>query len=459
MKNHLQELWDQVSPDSGPCPQPDAENVRRRVSAALGEQPRAALPRRALRLALACAAAVLLLTGTALAAGELIPPEFNVLSTHFGWGGNPADAIAMMTITPVSVEDDNYTMTVTSSLADGSKLYFTVVIEAKNEQARERLEHTGFGDLLSYRIPGSSGYGSSGGTAPEDGVWHIDVSATWRAGKSACARLNLMDEGIWLEFPVKPVRSLTLEVGAESQGMGGMAYAAGGPVTVDTVELSPLSYTVRYTAGQPDAYPVPYFLFQDGSIRTMGQMRALGPSGGSDTGLFSQHPGRLRNTWEFGSIQDLSQMKAIIFGGTAYPLDGGEPYEADVSAIPRPFLLPLGEQTPEGSWTVPLSALCGGLGADYQWDETSGTAAASFRDTALTFTVGSKTVQVDGPWSWDSTEEGSAPVYRDGELWVDSAALFRTVWSIDLDASVGDWDNAQWTQNGSALFTTWVVNP
>lgn len=457
MKHRLQELWDQTAPDSGPCPQPDVKKVRRRVDAALDAKPRP-IPRRALRLA-AAAAAVLLLSGTALAGGELIPPEFNVLSHNFTWGSNPESAIAMMTITPVSAEDSNYNMTVTSSLADGNRLYFTLIVEAKNDEAKERLENTESGGLLSLRIPGSNSFGLSGEAGPEDGVWRLDVSAAWRAGKSAAIRLNLMDEGVWLEFPVKPVRSITLEVDAQCQGVGGMSYAAGGPVSVDQVELSPLSYTLRYTTSQLDAYPAPYFLFQDGSLRTMGQVRALGPSGGSDTGLFHQYPDRHRCSWEFGSIQDLSQLEAIVFGGTAYPLNGGEPYEVDVSAIPQPFVLPLGEETPSGDWTVPLFALCGGLGAPCEWDEAAGTAVASFRDTTLTFTLDSKTVQVNGPWSWDAVEEDIAPVYREGELWVNSAPLLRTVWSVQLDVAMEDRDKAVRREDGSAVFTSWVVNP
>lgn len=459
MKNRLQKLWDEVTPGSDPCPRPDAKKVRQLVDAALDHRPRAFHPHRALKLAAVAAAAALLLTGTALAGGELIPPEFNVLSSQFTWGENPETAIAMMTITPVSVEDDNYALTVTSSLADGNRLYFTLLIEAKNDGARERLENTEFGGLLSLRIPGSNSYGLSGNAAPADNVWRINASATWKAGKSASVRLNLMDEGIWLEFPVKPVHSVTLDINAESQGMGGSGRTAGGPVTVHTVELSPLSYTVRCTAGHLSTSPVPCFLFQDGSIRTMGQMRVSGPSGGSDFGLFNQYPGRQKLTWQFGAIQDLSLMEAVIFGGTAYPLDGGEPYEVDVSAIPRPFVVPIGDATPRGDWTVPLFALCEGLGADCEWDEAAGVATASFRDTTLTYSVGSKTVQVDGPWSWDATDEGLAPVYRDGELWIDSAPLLRTVWSIELSAAVEDWDNRQVAEDGSVALTSWVVNP
>lgn len=457
MKKRLQKLWDEVTPNSGLCTQPEVKKIRRQVDAVLDSRSRA-VSRRILRLAVAAAAAVLLLTGAVAASVVLELPGHNALSAFF-WGENPDSAIAMMNINPVSVEDDNYTMTATSSLADGNKLYFTLLIEAKNDAALERLENPDFGDLLSFRIPGSHSYGLSSEIAPVDGVLHIDVSATWRAGKSASARLNLMDEGLWLNFPVKPVRSVTLKVDADCHGVGGMGYATGGPVTVDMVEISPLSYTLRYTASQLHVYPTPCFLFQDGSIRTMGQMGASGPSGGSDYGLFDQYPGRQKLSWQFGSVQDLSLMEAIVLGGTAYPLDGGDSYEVDVSAIPQPFVIPLGEQTPEGDWFIPLFALCDGLGADCRWDEAAGVAVASFRDTTVTFTVGDKVIQADGQWNRNTTEVDAAPVYQDGELWVDAAPLLRTVWSIELNAAIEDWDSAQWAEDGSAIFTSWVVNP
>ena len=79
MRRRLQKLWDDVTPYGGCCPEPDMEKIRRRVDAALDGRPRA-VSRRRLKLAIMAAAAVLLLTGTALAGEELIPPEFNVLS-------------------------------------------------------------------------------------------------------------------------------------------------------------------------------------------------------------------------------------------------------------------------------------------------------------------------------------------------------------------------------------------
>ena len=463
MKNRLQALWDEVTPHSGPCPQPDAEAVRRRVNAALDGKPRA-VSRRMLRLIVVAASAVLLLAGTALAGKELVPPEFNVLNVNFFWGGNPAHAIAMMTITPVSVEDDNYILTVTSSLADGNELYFTLVAEPKNDEARQRLLDNRAIDLLRWRILGDSGsVGMSSYYDEEADARLFEVSVDWWPIGRAAVRLDLMDAGVWLRFPVKPVRSVTLKVNAEAQGVGHRkAFAAPVPVTVEKVEISPLSYLMRYTAPGLDTDPVVCFLFRDGSIRTPGQLKAVGPSG-SVRYKDDEQVARFKCSWKFGAVQDLSEMEAIVLGGMAYPLSGGEPYEVDVSGIPLPFAIPKGERffwegSEFGDEYVPLFALCDGLGADYRWDKAAGVAVATFRDVTLTFTVGSQTVQVDDSGAPDTFEAHAAPVYRDDELWVDGMRLFRPLWDVDLHPAL-ERDHPQKAEDGSGVFTAWIVSP
>lgn len=458
MKSRLQKLWDEVLPDSGPCPQPDVKQIQRRVDAALNGRPRI-LPRRMLALSIVTVAATLLLVGTALAGMELIPPEFNVLSSNFPWGGNYDLVIDAMTITPVSVEDDNYTMTATSSLADGSKVYFTLVIVPKNGRARERLYDAEINDLLSFRIPSNTGKGFDIGYDAETGAMLIDVSASWKPAKSIHVRLNLMDEGIWLDIPVKTVRSLVLKINAEAQGIGGMNDPTGGPLKLNKVELSPLSCAMDYTAANVDTFPLVYFLFNDGSVSTMRQMGMTTPTGISRSGLFNKNLIHSKLSWQFGSIQDLSMMEAFIFGDMAYPLDGSEPYEVDIDALLQTFVIPGGGLAPGGERTVPLFALCDGLGADCQWDETTGVAMASFRNITLTFTVGSTAVQVDGQWGRDSFEGNTAPVCWGDELWVDAASLFRSAWKVGLQATVEDLENSQIGEDGSVIFTSWLVTP
>ena len=146
--------------------------------------------------------------------------------------------------------------------------------------------------------------------------------------------LNTMDEDLWLEFPVKPVRSITLRIDADGRGMGDAGHAAGGPVHLKTVEVSPLSFHVDYTTPyQNQGVPVLYFRYKDGTVKTMGQLGAVYPSGhgGPDSLFGSSETFRGQYTYSFPSVQDLGRMEAVVFDGAAYPLDGGEPYEVDMS--------------------------------------------------------------------------------------------------------------------------------
>lgn len=461
MKERLKKLWNEVVPGGGPCPQPEARDVMLRVDAALREE--SGKKRRSFRPArLAVTAAVLaalLLTGSVLAASDILPPEFNVLSQQFRRGENAANAIAMMTIDPVSVSDGSYDMTVTSSLADGQKLYFTLIIEAKTDEALEALKAQD--DLLSYRLFGSNSASHGSWFDQEnDHVLYMDVSATWIPTSHAAVRLNLMEEGLWLEFPVKTVRSVTVDIHADGQGCGLAGSPAGGPVTLETVEVSPLSFALDFTTPYLEqGCPAVYFLYQDGTIKTQGQLDAVFPSGhGSQVGLFGgdQRPMRYQYSFQFPAVQDLSQMEAVIFESTAYPLDGGEPYPVDMSGYVRPFTIPAGdclEDSPDLS--VPFFALCKGLGIPYTWDEETGTASAARCGVTLTFTQGSAVMSVDGPDFQDPERELlSAPVYQGGELWVDVSPYLQSWWELGMVPA-----SERPTVDGRGSGWHWVVLP
>ena len=83
---------------------------------------------------------------------------------------------------PISVSGDNYTMTVTTSMADGNTIYFTLLVEAKTAR-------------VSVRLSG-------------------------------------VEEDLWLTFPVEPIHTATLEINAEGQGMCyWLGSGSAGPVT------------------------------------------------------------------------------------------------------------------------------------------------------------------------------------------------------------------------------------
>ena len=131
MRDRMQELWDGAVPVGVPCPQADPAAVKRRVNAALNAVPseRRAYMRHKIRFAAAAAAIAALLAGSALA----VASRWNVLDFYFEGDNTPVeDYVSHETY---SIRDDNYTLSVISSVADTSSAYLLVTIEAKNDAA------------------------------------------------------------------------------------------------------------------------------------------------------------------------------------------------------------------------------------------------------------------------------------------------------------------------------------
>ena len=333
MEKRLQLLWNEVMPDGGPCPQPDVTAVRRRVDAALDGRPRA-MPHRILRLAVAAAAAMLLITGAAAASGALELPLHNVLSFFFR-GENAPGSEQLVDAQPISVSDDNYTLTVPTSLADRNDVYFTLLIEAKTARARAYLSAPDLvmSGALVIDIPRSNG-GTATHTSAYDPLTRtvrVEVDATVSQTGEIAVRLNDMEEGLWLRFQAQPVSDLTLRIDAEDRGVGPWLNPGQieGPVTLKTVTLSPLSCHVEFTTAEYGLFPVLYFLWEDGTVDSLKNLSTPGGGHGDRQGDLYV----IEHTWPFEAVQDLSRLSAVIFEGMAYPLDGSEPYEINVSAI------------------------------------------------------------------------------------------------------------------------------
>lgn len=332
MKSRLQTLWDQVSPEGGPCPQPTPWGVRRRVDAALDEDRRTFHLGRRLKLTALCAAALVLLTGAA-AVTEMVlaPPTYNVLSTFFR--GDTAPWEGLMDFQPVSVSDDDYTLTVTSTVADKSTLFYTFTVEAHSDEAWEAMQKQkseSFYDLFSFRSPGS--LSTDGEVDPEKRTYYVDVCTERGWGSAAAVRLNLMEEGKWLRFSYRPVADLKLTIGAEGQGSSGWTRPGlTGPVTLKRLTLSPLTIEAEYTTEQTELFPVLYFLWEDGTYSEVESLRG-GEGHGSGHGTVGE-AWDYTSSHSFRTVQDLSQLEAVVFEGMAYPLDKGEPYQVDLDAL------------------------------------------------------------------------------------------------------------------------------
>lgn len=358
MKNRLQALWDQVSPEGGPCPQPDAKAVRRRVDAALDKQPRAAHPWRALRLAAACAAALVLLTGTALAAGVLPLPDFNALSIFYNKGDNAPGAEGLVDTQPVTVSNDLFTVTLTSVLADNNVVYLTANIQGKDGWPQRYLTRDGFSPVFRVEHPSPTVCASPGVThtwpyAADAKLRSVDmITAMTEDGRLAihifdprggpCMDGTCSGGDCRVEFTVTPrAETRTLEIDADGSGIywgeRGSFRGRTAPVHLQQVQLSPLSLRLIYLGPSSNVWdyvPALRFLWKDGTVSALDQTEVHLVSGQSSGSVnHSQFEGE--GLWAFDSVQELSQMDAVIFEDTAYPLDGGAPYPVDADSLPR----------------------------------------------------------------------------------------------------------------------------
>lgn len=452
-ENHFAELWADTVPPEVPCPQPlDPEDMVRRVNTALDVLPseRRQHMRQKTRFAAVFIAAVVALVGTTLA----VTVHWDVLDTYFK--GDTSSAKPLVDHEVRSISDKEYTLTVESSVSDSTTALLLVRVDALTEESRAFMFSDNFNGMDTWSIypllpeendgddastPSSWGVGYS-----ELGELRTESSTFWRfdvdlAGATALrVRLGYMEEGAALEFDLTPAESVTVDIGTTGPGAPTLDNARGGDITVHSVTLSPLTCQVEATIVDPDreADPLLFFLMEDGTLITSGQS------------LTSVSALRIRGeTWSFHyrfqSVMDLSQLAAVVFDGTAYPLDGGEPYAVEVDPKLYPFQIPLMDPiTEEGGYALPVEDLCLALDASYEWKEDTQTAACTYRDTTIVLTVGSSTALVNG----EPVDLGEPVVLQDGTL----AAGWRLAehWGLDVTAAYNETQTER---------TYWVVIP
>lgn len=470
-KPRLQRLWEEAVPQKGPSPQPRPRAVLRRVREGMATAPaQASIRRRKLlrRVLVLAVLAALLLFGGALAANQGELGEHNVLQVFFCRGETGEGMEALVNTQPVSVSDENYTLTLTSSIADQNDVYFTLTIQAKTEHAREALaagmvganSTNGTGILEEYvsegwRCKPSWRCKSAGGDYenydPETGTQQVAISMGMGFGlrKEMAVRYDGMEEGLWLHFPVKPLSPIKRSINAQGQGCGSKEYAPGNPVYLKKVVLTPLSVRMKYnTEEHAPGTPVLDYLWKDGHVSSFGELHVVFPSGtGGKTCDYS---------WQFKSIQDISQMEAVIFEGMAYPLDGGRPYPYTGELATRPFALSARENQSHVGNTYPFFALCDSLGAACSWDPEAGTATATYRGVTLSFTLGSKELHVKSATTDQVTEMEHPPLLEDGELWVD---CLDYEWHIQIRPAFQDLWGSLEKEDGRGGFDCFLVYP
>ena len=419
MKSSYRRLWDAVLPGKRACPELRSADISRRVTAALDAVPseRKRYMRHKLRVAAVFAAAAVALTGTALAVAD----SWNVLNAYFE--GDTTPGAELVDDQPRVLQDDSYTLTVESSVSDGSAALLLIRLDARTEEAAAFMRSDDFNgiDLWSIYplVPAQDGEGSAALEHPSvlsvgyseveelrtetSTTWQFDVDLSGMEADAVHIRMGYMDKGLSLDLPLAPARPVTLDIGASGAGLAWYDVLEDSRVTLNAVSISPLSFHMDVaweTDGGRTEAPLPPVLFRmaDGSLRTMGQTLQQIIQGSSVTWT-NDGQTEYRGGWDlrFRCVQDLSQISGVVVWGREYPLDGGASRAVEVDPNLLPFEVPAVDPQLSGiGCALPVRALSEGLGASCQWDGGTHTASVTYRGVTVSLTWGSKTALVDG---------------------------------------------------------------
>lgn len=450
----MDELW-QAAGGPGNAPETDARAVRARVNAALDADPaeRSNHMKQKLRYGLAVAAIVAAVTTSALAVGV----NLDLLTTFFQ--GDTAPAQDYVDATPRSVSDENYTLTVESSVADESSACLLVTVKANNEATKEFLFSDDFNSIDTFYTWSVSGgadgeprhiggsYGVRAKTA--DAITYAMQPSFDPTATALRVRVGYMEEGLYVEVPLDPAPTVKVDVNATGTGVLWNGNGPAKELTVRQVRLSPLSCQIDVVVPDMDTQPRLLLRMADGSMRTQAQVMAYrsGDIIDLDTKAYTYR-------YKLHEVLDLSQVKSVIVFDVEYPLDGSAPTPVAHDAALDPFRVPLNDRLRErlmegGGIPIPVRALTEGLGGTCAWDSATGAVTCAYRGVSVVLTPGSNTVTVDG----EAQELREAPQARYvDEAWVTVAPweVFEEAWHIDglvtniegepIEAADGHWD-------------------
>ena len=458
MQSHIHELWRELDlPEE--YPELDANAVLARVNAALDGAPRPGKAKKTqvLRRSLLLAATLVLLTATVAAVSRA-----GVLDLFFRGDTSPLESYVQTALD--TAENQNYRLTVNSCLYDGQNLYAQVTVEALNDQAA--------GDLMSNRVIAEAhrafwgaemadGLLESGSAGPDtfqsnlsglcqsedpdaprlvsgtgsrelpnpDGhsrSWQIDIQFRSYLGPLEHPLkfwVSFMGEDCAVKIPlnqvVEPIRltpnaQVTCNPYTGYRGILREFILTPTSFSIDAELLEEPDETY-YSSFLDTAEDIFFLRMKDSTVLT--RMQLGGVNGQLDT------------------VVDLSQVASIIYGDTEFPADGSAPFPAGLSDNLYPFSCT--EIVPEGygDFRFPVEELCRKLGADYQWDGETQTAAATYRGVTLTMTAGEDHYEVNGEavdLSYTVSQSHTIPQFisvEDGVLTAPVTVLEN--WSLD----------------------------
>ena len=421
MRKEYKQMMDQLSPREELM-----EQVLAQAGAPAEPRQKRRRPMHKKKLILALAAALVVLTGSAMAVGS----QLGLLNVFFQ--GDTSGLEPYVQTDLGSAENENFRFTVNSAYYDGMTVYATVTVEGLNEQAVEDLKSNRsdaefhrelWGDALADNMLET---GISGPDTIESNQGEVTEAAGYEYTGGSMGGKDLPGTGTsrsrtvkvnfdqWLGPVDTPLELWVGFMGREYSVKIPLDTVVGSahletdqeflfnPITdqraiLTEVTLTPtqLCYEIE-TVGEMlletgwDAMNGRFVLkMKDGSLITSEQLDILG-----DT-HYDWENNRISFQEKIRSVEfsDVGEVESIIFGDTVFPLDGSEPVLAEENERLYPFYVP---KCRYGWFYTDVEALCRGLGAEYTWDADTQTATAAYRDVTIQMTVGSSQVLVNG---------------------------------------------------------------
>ena len=430
------------------------------------------------KLILALAAALVVLTGSAMAVGS----QLGLLNVFFQ--GDTSGLEPYVQTEVGSAENEDYRFTVNSAYYDGMTVYATVTWEGLNDAAVDDIMHSRsdgefhremWGDEMAEHlmetggtgpdtilcnqreVTEAAGYEYTGGGLGGKDLPSTDTSRSRTVEVSFQRWLGPVDTPLelWVGFMGREYSvKIPLDTVVGSAHLEPDQEFLFNPLTnqraiLTEVTLTPtqLYYEIQ-TVGEMkretgwevmDGRCV--LKMKDGSLITSAQLLGLG--GGQ---AFDWDEGVFTYATEFHKVlfSDVNEVESIILGDTEFPLDGSEPMLAEEDECFYPFYAPRYDEN--GPWYTDVEILCQGLGAEYIWDEDSQTATATYRDVTVEMTVGSSQVLVNGEpreLTGDVWDEGLQDWAENVPLsieWKDGALLAPTYLFSTWNTTGGVWD-------------------
>ena len=419
MRKEYKQMMDQLSP---------REELMEQVlaQAAAGTPEKGRRPMHKKKLFLALAAALVVLTGSAVAVGN----HLGLLDVFFK--GDTSGLEPYVQTDLGSAENEDFRFTVNSAYYDGMTVYATVTWEGLNDAAVDDIMHSRsdgefhremWGDEMAEHlmetggtgpdtivcnqreVTEAAGYEYTGGGLGGGDLPSTETSRSARVEVSFQRWLGPVDTPLelWLGFMGREYSvKIPLDTVVGSAHLESDQEFLFNPITdqraiLTEVTLTPtqLCYEIE-TVGKMkqetgwDAMNGRFVLkMKDGSLITSEQLDIIGDTHYDwENNRFS-----FQEKIESVEFSDVEEVESIIFGDTVFPLDGSEPSLAEEDERLYPFYVP---KYRYGWFYTDVEALCRGLGAEYAWDADTQTATATYRDVTIQMTVGSSQVLVNG---------------------------------------------------------------